>query len=141
MKTKTLLISILLMGGLAAGTSYGQKSNMATIQGWFMSSYWSPVFCGDNLVDLLEGGSISVHYVIHRNANAMFYEIDQIKGEVTSQTGEVFQIRETDCYYFTDHWYLVWHFNLTGDRGTHYIGTLTYSYWTREITVRKTVCN
>lgn len=141
MKTKTLLISIFLLTGLALASAWGQGKNNATIQGWLASSYWSPVFCGDEMVDELSGGTISVHFVIHQNANVRFYEIDKLKGEVTSQTGEVFQIRETDRYYFTDHWYLTWHYNLTGDRGTHYIGTLTYSYWTGEITIGMTVCN
>jgi hypothetical protein len=141
MKTKTFLIGIFLIAGLAVTSAWGQGNNKATIQGWIMSEYWSPVFCGDILTDVLSGGTISIHYVIHQNANARFYEIDKLKGEVTSQTGEVFQIRETDRYYFTDHWYLTWHYNLIGDRGSHYIGTLTYSYFTGQITVGKTVCN
>lgn len=130
-----------LITGLALTSVYGQEKAKQTEQGWFMSGYWSPVYCGDNMVDLLEGGSIRVHYVVHYNDNAKYYEIDQLKGEVISQTGEVFQVRETDKYYFTDHWYVTWHYNLIGDRGTHYIGTLTYSYWTGEIVVGKTVCN
>jgi len=130
-----------LIIGVALTSAYGQGKEKQTVQGWVMSSYWSPVYCGDNLVDYLEGGSIRVHYVVHYNGNAKYYEIDQLKGEVTSHTGEVFQVRETDKYYFTDHWYLIWNFNLIGDMGTHYIGTLIYSYWTGEITVVKTVCN
>ncbi len=132
---------MVLIAVLAVTGAYGQEKSKGTIQGWIMSSYWSPVFCGTSLVDLLEGGTLRVHYVVHQNENAKFYEIDQLKGEVTSQTGEVFQIRETDRYYYTDHWYLVWHYNLVGDRGSHYIGTLTYSYFTNTITVGKTVCN
>jgi len=140
MKTKTILISLCLVVGLAFTSAYGQEKSQSADQGWFMSGYWSPVFCGDTMVDLLEGGTIRVHYVVHNNGHAKYYEIDRLKGTVTSQTGEVFQIGETDKYYFTDHWYLVWHYNLIGDRGTHYIGTLTYSYWTGEIVVGKTVC-
>lgn len=141
MRIKALLTCVLLLTGLAMTSAWGQNSDNATIQGWVMSQYWSPVFCADTLTDVLSGGTISVHYVIHQNANVRFYEIDKLKGEVTSQTGEVFKISETDRYYFTDHWYLTWHYNLTGDRGSHYIGTLTYSYFTGHTTVGKTVCN
>lgn len=140
MKKKALSISICLFLGVALTGAFGQGKSQRADQGWFMSGYWSPVYCGDNMVDLLEGGTIRVHYVVHNNGYAKYYEIDRLKGEVTSQTGEVFQIGETDKYYFTDHWYVVWHYNLIGDRGTHYIGTLTYSYWTGEIVVGKTVC-
>lgn len=139
MKTKTLFISLCIITGLALTSAYGQGKAQKAVQGWFMSEYWSPVYCGDTMVDLLEGGSIRVHYVVP--SGGKYYEIDQLKGEVTSQTGEVFQVRETDKYYFTDHWYVTWHYNLIGDRGTHYIGTLTYSYWTKEITIGKVVCN
>ncbi len=139
MRTKTILISLCLITGMALTSAYGQGKSQKAEQGWFLSAYWSPVFCGDNMMDLLEGGTIRVHYVVPNGSK--YYEIDQLKGEVTSQTGEVFQVRETDRYYFTDHWYVTWHYNLIGDRGSHYIGTLTYSYFTGEITVGKTVCN
>lgn len=141
MRTKTFFISLCLIIGVALTTAYGQSEEKQTVQGWFMSAYWSPVYCGDTMVDLLEGGSIRVHYVVHNNGKTKFYEIDKLKGEVTSQTGEVFKVSETDKYYFTDHWYLIWHYNLIGNRGTHYIGTLIYSYWTGEITIGKVVCN
>ena len=141
MKTKTLFISICLIIGVSLSNAYGQGKAKQTEQGWFMSAYWSPVYCGENLVDVLEGGSIRVHYVVHLKSGVKFYEIDHLKGEVTSQTGEVFRISETDKYYFTDYWYLLWQYNLIGDRGTHYIGTLTYNYFTGEITVGKTICN
>jgi len=139
MKMKSILISLFLFSGVALTGAYGQGKAQKAEQGWFMSAYWSPVYCGEKMVDLLDGGSIRVHYVIP--SGSKYYEIDRIFGEVTSQTGEVFKIREVDKYYFTDHWYLTWHYNLIGDRGTHYIGTLTYSYWTGEITVGQTVCN
>jgi hypothetical protein len=140
MKTKSALIGLCLVFGMVLTGAYGQKKDKQAVQGWTTSEYWSPVVCDNQMVDLLTGGSIRVHYVVHLNDKAKFYEIDQIKGEVTSETGEVFRIRETDKYFFTDHWYLVWRYNLIGDQGTHYIGTLTYSYWTGTITVGKTVC-
>jgi hypothetical protein len=67
------------------------------------------------------------------------FENDQLKGEVTSGSGEIFQIKELDRYHNT--WYLTWHYLLIGNKGTHYIGTLTFSYWTRQITIGPTECN
>lgn len=142
MKTKTLLISLCLLIGVAMTNAYGQDKAQKAEQGWFMSEYWAPVYCGDNLVDILEGGTLRVHYVVHPNGKAKFYEILQLKGEVTSQTGEVFKITETDKYYYTDDWYIIWHYNLIGNRGNHYIGTLIQNYFSGEIVeIGKTVCN
>jgi hypothetical protein len=141
MKVKIILISVCLIIGVALTSAYGQEKDKKTVQGWFTSTLWSPVYCGDTMVDLLSGGSIRVHYVVHLNGKAKFSEIYQIKGEVTSETGEVFQIKEIDKYYFIDNWYLIYHYNFIGDRGTHYIGTLTWNLLTGEITVGKTVCN
>jgi hypothetical protein len=142
MKTTRIFISLFLIIGVSLMQASAQGHGTKTLQGWYMSEYWSPVSCGDNVVDVLEGGSVRVHYVVHYKDGVYQWETDQLKGEVISDlTGEVFKIREIDKTYFTDHWYLTWHFSLVGDQGTHYIGTITYSYWTGEITFGKTVCN
>jgi hypothetical protein len=53
--------------------------------------------------------------------------------------GEVFKVRKlTNTGYQL--WVLVWHYNLIGNMGHHYIGTLSYSYITGEMQVLKTVC-
>ena len=141
MKTKSIIISLCLIMGVALTQATAQNKGNKTVQGWYQSTYWTPVYCGDEIVDYLSGGILRVHYVIHYKDGNYQWETDQLKGEVTSQTGEVFQIREIDKTYFTDHWYITWHYNLIGNLGTHYIGTLTYSYWTGEITVGNTVCH
>ena len=142
MKTKTLIL-VCLLSGIWMGTLSAQNANSTdtrSFQGWFMSTYWTPVYCDSQLVDFLEGGWLKVHYVVHYKDGKYKWETDQLKGEVTSASGEVFTITELDKTYFTDHWYVTWHFNLRGDRGTHYIGTLTYSYWTGETTIGMAVC-
>jgi hypothetical protein len=142
MKIKTLFLTCLLLGiGLSQLSSQNANStDTKTYQGWFMSTYYTPVYCNGQLVDYLEGGSIKVHFVVHYKDGKYKWETDQLKGAVTSVTGEVFTISELDKYYFTDHWYVTWHFNLRGDWGTHYIGTVTYSYFTGETTMGKAVC-
>ncbi|MDU8885609.1 hypothetical protein RXV94_05520 [Yeosuana sp. MJ-SS3] len=112
-------------------------------QGWFSGSYWSPIFCNGDMVDFLEGGTLRIHYVMRYEPNVIYKEIDQIKGEVTSSlTGETFKIREIDRYLGTpDSFIGTWHYNLIGDMGTHYIGTLTMDMNTGAITIEQTVCN
>ena len=142
MKTKVFLFVCLFIG-MAVTTSFAQdKANSAT-QGWTEGAYWSPVFCDGQMVDFLQGGWIRVHYVykLFKNGDLLYKEIDQIKGEVTSTTGEVFKIREIDKWSYSGQWIMTWHYNLIGNQGTHYIGTLTYNYSTGELTIGKTVCN
>lgn len=143
MKTKVILLLCLFMGLMQIQQVSAQgKANKAD-QGWFTSTYWSPVYCDGEMVDLLEGGELRVHYVFRmfKNGSVLAKEVDQIKGTVTSSTGEVFKIRETDKYKYIDGWVLTWRYNLIGDMGSHYIGTLTYSYKTGELIIGHTVCN
>lgn len=143
MKTKVILLVCLFMGLIQIQQASAQNNAYKADQGWFTSQYWSPVYCDGEMVDELSGGEISIHYVfkLFKNGSVLAKEIDQIKGTVTSSTGEVFKIRETDKYVYINGWELTWHYNLIGDRGTHYIGTLTYYYQTDELIVGHTVCN
>ena len=66
------------------------------------------------------------------------------RGEVTSakEPYEVFRIEELDKYDFIDNAFstLTWKYNLMGDKGTRYIGTLIQDLVTGDITIGKTVC-
>ena len=136
MKKISLLFSICLAMGLGITQLSAQS-----VQKWDMSTYWSPVVCEGTLVDFLEGGEIRVHTVTHYNKDGHFtWEKAQIKGWVTSESGERFTIKELDKTYRTDHWYVTWTYHLKGDMGHHYIGTMTYNYFNRSITVGKTHC-
>ena len=142
MKAKVFLFACLFIGIASLSVNAQSKANKAD-QGWFSSTYWSPVYCDGEVVDVLEGGSIMVHYVFRmfKNGDVLAKEVDQIKGNVASATGEVFKIRETDKYFYIDHWVMEWHYNLIGDQGSHYTGTLFYDYSTGEITIGHTTCN
>lgn len=147
MKTKTILL-LCLFSGICLSQLSAQNSNSTgtyTLQGWFGSSYWSPVYCGDNQIDLLEGGKIMVHYVVHRKEGMRIWRIDQLRGEVTStkEPYEVFRIVEMDKYDFVEGAFstLTWKYNLLGDKGSHYIGILIQDLITGEITIGPTVCN
>lgn len=141
MKTTFILVLCFILAGAFTTISAQEKSNGAS-QGWMESSYWSPVFCDGELVDVLEGGEIMIHYVFKtfKKGFPVAKEIDSIKGWVISQSGETFKIRETDKYYRTDYWVVTWHYNLIGDQGTHYTGTLTYDYSTGTISVGHSTC-
>lgn len=141
MKAKIIFLLCLFAGIAMTQVSAQDKAKNAG-QGWSTSTYWSPVFCDDKLVDVLEGGEIRVHKVVRWVPGISYKEIVQIKGEVTSESGEVFKISERDWYHNMDGtWYVSWHFNLKGNRGSHYIGTITQNLATGELTVGKTVCH
>jgi len=129
MKTKLLFISLCLVMGMALGTTSAQEKAKKTEQGWIESTYWCPVFCDDVLVDILSGGYIRLHWVSHYNPGKNFWEIDQLKGEVTSdETGETFRIRESDKIWYSGGYQLEAKYNLVGNMGTHYNGTLYFTY-------------
>ena len=142
MKAKVFLFVCLFIGMTSLSVNAQEKANKAD-QGWVEGTYWGPVFCDGVMVDYLEGGTISVPYVFRmfKNGKLRAKEVDQIKGEVMSSSGETFTIRETDKYSYENNWFMTWHYNLIGDRGTHYTGTLTYDYGTGEMTIGNTTCN
>jgi hypothetical protein len=118
-----------------------QKGNLngsRSLQGWSEYGYGVIVYSGGEVIDYLVGG-VRVHFVAHFKNGSFLYETDQIKGEVTNGYGEVFELKEVDKYNFTDGMYLTSKFNLIGDQGTHYIGSLTYNFLTGEIMVGKAV--
>lgn len=124
--------------------AYAQIKANKVEQGWFTSSYWSPVFCDGEMVDMLEGGTLRIHYVMRWEPFVIYKEIDQIKGEVKSDlTGEVFKIKETDKYLGTpDFYFVTWRYNLIGNMGSHYHGTITMDLRTGSIIdISNTVCN
>ncbi|MDT8402787.1 MAG: hypothetical protein RQ743_13955, partial [Bacteroidales bacterium] len=77
----------------------------------------------------LDGGTLRVHYVYQVHHQKGYWEIVQLKGEITSDlTGETFRIRESDKIWYSDGYQLEAKYNLIGNMGTHYIDTL---YFTR----------
>jgi len=107
--------------------------------------YWAPVYCMDELgnivlVDEL-WGSIKAQFVIHVENGFEKYEILIWKGELTSElNNEVFQIHESDKIGIPDADVYTYHFNLVGNKGSHYInsGTLNMDDWS--IVIDKIVC-
>ena len=132
-----------LFMGLILTNAFGQdKANNAT-QGWTSGTYFSPIYCDGVPVDYLEGGEIRIHYVYRYYGNIKIAkEIAQINGEVKSSSGEIFKILETDIWAPSDgKWFITCKYNLIGNWGTHYHGTVTFNALTGDYTIGDTLCN
>ncbi|WP_340110734.1 hypothetical protein [Maribellus mangrovi] len=142
MKSLMLFIASFLVVIAFSTNVEGQEKSQRAFQGWSVSTYWSPIYCDGEMVDFLEGGTLRIHYLYHYVHGKFMKQIVQIKGEVTSDTGEVFKISERDLYYPDDETITVyWKYNLRGNWGTHYIGELAADYFTGEIVwIGKSVC-
>ena len=141
MKAKIFLIVCTFMCVTWIYSTAQDKANNGW-QYWTQSTYWTPVWCNGVEVDMLEGGEIRVHIVGRSFNNGKLYkQVAQLKGEITSESGEVFKIREIDKWYATDSHYVTWKYNLKGDMGSHYHGTVTINRVTGEMTIGKTVCH
>lgn len=143
MKTLRVFLTVFFILGIISVQAQAQEKSNRVEQGWFEAEYWSPIICDGELVDILEGGTLRIHYVTRYIPNVIYKEIDQIKGEVTSsETGEVFKVHETDKYLGTPAFYVItWRFNLIGNKGTHYNGFITMDLRTGMITDFGTVCH
>lgn len=75
--------------GQVTNQLFAQNNKIKTEQGWKEAGYYTPVYCGGELVDYLEDGALTYYYVVHYKNNTFQREIDQIKRVVTSQTGEI----------------------------------------------------
>ena len=137
MKTKIFILLCLFIGiGLTQISAQETRSAQYKTE----LGYYTPVYCGDEMVDYLEG-VVEFHVIDHYKNGNWRWEIAQAKGEATGLYGEVFQLTETDKLWLPVKGLLVWHFNLKGNRGNHYIGALTYSYFTGKMVAEKTVCH
>ncbi len=139
MKTKTIF-SLCLILGIAITQTFAQGNDTKSVQYKAELGYYTPVYCGDLMVDYLEG-TVRFHVIDHYKNGNWQWEIAQAKGEATGIYGEVFTITETDKYWLPVYGLLIWHYNAKGNLGSHYIGSLTYSYLTGEMTIGKTVCH
>jgi hypothetical protein len=145
MKTKTfLLLCLFLCIATTQLSAQNGKNGTGTSVFTIDQGYWSPVYCTNEqgvltLVDILEGtltSKIEVHY---KNNQYQWYMLEW-KGELTGLNQEVFQIHESDKIDIPNPGDWSYHFNLVGNKGSHYInsGTLNTVDWT--VTVNKSVC-
>ena len=147
MKTKTLLLSCLLLGiGLTVASAQGSKGddNRAISSKTIIYGGWIPAYCDGFHEDLYS--NLEVHLIDKYKDGEQITQISQWNGETMSSTGEVFKWSEVDKYVVVDVVAnmpidLTFHINLIGDQGSHYIlsGTVKY-YPPVTITIDKAVC-
>jgi hypothetical protein len=106
--------------------------------------YWQPVYCNGVQIDYLTGTTTYSGIEHYKNGVAIFQNYHN-RGEVTSTiTKEVFNVIETDKVFQLDQnsnfTFCTWHFNLKGDQGSHYLGSMTWDLITGTMTVDKFVC-
>jgi len=137
MKTKTLLVFCLITGMAITrlcAQSYQYKGE---------TEWWTPVVCNGVEIDQLTGSNLYIHQIEHYKAGGLQWINVQVHGEITSSSGEVFQVLEIiKVGHFPQPWMLFWHDNLRGSEGNHYIMFFELN-WNDEIptiTCTKAVC-
>jgi len=135
-KSAFLVIICLFLGAVFTQIS------AQTWQGWSFNDSWvAEVYCDGILTDYVKL-DVRVHGVYHEGKEVWL--ISQIKGTASSifGTGEEFKYKEIDKKNFFDGPTTV-HYNLKGNKGNHYIGTMTVDFSTYPETFLPghTVCN
>ncbi len=139
MKTKSFLMIFCLFAG-AVLMSLSAQSIEKSYPGWSNSLFYTEVYCEGEQVDYVEG-VLKVHFVRHYAGGSWWkWEIYQAKGEGQSLwTGEVFKYKEVDKVDWGEGIYS-WTYHLKGNRGSKYMGHVTWDMNTGEIKVGPTSC-
>jgi hypothetical protein len=129
MKTKTFLLVCHFSG--IAFTRLPAQNNGNGIKvvnyTYTWNGYWQPVFCDGVHVDDLTG-SVTAHNLEFYRDGFMVSAIMHYYGQVVSvSTGEIFKVSEIDKADNTVG-VVTWHFNLKGDKGSHYIGWMKWDF-------------
>jgi hypothetical protein len=146
MKTKTLLLLCLFLAiGLTHLNAQNTKNNTGSFTEYYTGSWLIPVYCNGEIVDNLQA-TMNVHHIGHFLKGDWLWCKVECTGEAVSElTKEVFSIKEIDKQENNIQpdgtWLLVdvYHFNMRGSNGTHYIGTQIID-WTGTITSVSAVC-
>lgn len=127
MKTKTFFLICLFLGiGLTQLSAQNGKNGNGAVSLWKVwNGYWQPVYCDGVNVDNLYG-TVTYHVVVHYKNGIVISENVHYTGVVQSSIStEEFKLSEIDKLDYTAG-LLTWHFNLIGNQGTHYIGSMTW---------------
>jgi hypothetical protein len=141
MKTKAFLLVCLFMGiGLTKLSAQNGKNGNGAVTGYWTWALDQPVYCnGVQIDDLL--GSGTFHFINHYKDGVLIFIIGSFDGVYKStQTDEEFKILSTnEKDIITPVWSAEWHYNIKGNKGSHYIGTL-YLDENWNYTIGKAVC-
>ena len=121
MKAKKILMLCLLLG-----IGVTKLSAQTYVYTWPDAPYYTPVFCDDVLVDELNG-TVTWHAVWHCEGDVLIFANITAHGTATGTNGETFKVHEKDMEQ-TSEGYNIYHVNLKGDNGNHYIGTILFDF-------------
>jgi hypothetical protein len=146
MKTKAFLLICLLIGVATFQLSaQNGKNGTGTVSGSLVwEGYW-PIYCNGTQIDNLFG-TITYHYEKHFKDGNLTWAHAAGFGEAVStwigtpETAEVFKVQEIDNKYMPGLVYATIHWNIKGNKGSHYIGTALIDNNTGELTVVRAVC-
>jgi hypothetical protein len=135
-KTKLLLCLLLVIGLTQLSAQNGKKTEK--IEEEF--TYWQPVQCPNQEPDVLNGKTIFSGVQLYNKDGIVIWQNCHNIGTATSEnTGEIFEVKEVDKQY-PNVTFVIWHFNLIGNQGSRYLGSMTWNWTTGDMTVDKFVC-
>ena len=134
MKTKTFLLVCFFIGlgigQLAAQNNQNQTGSFSErIEGF---SFAVPVYCDGVMVDLIDNFDLDFHHVGHWQKGVWIWCKAKEVGTATGESGEIFSVRfegVQDNLLCT----ATMHFNLMGNRGSHYIVRIMWDWSSGEV--------
>lgn len=122
MKTRNIILILCLIIGTGLTQLYAQENEDHAYSYWDIGVFYTDVFCDGVWVDFV-AGEMKYHCVDKWHDGNFVTEIYQAKGEAVSLvTGEEFEYKENGKLILFEGY--TWHFNLKGNMGNHYIGSM-----------------
>jgi hypothetical protein len=126
MKTKTFLFLCLFIGiGLTQLSAQNVKNGTGAVPQWVEWTWVQPVYCNGVQIDDLSGHG-TAHVIDHYKDGELLYSIVSYDGvyesTVTDEEFKILSTNEKDVY--TPLWTTAFHYNLIGNKGSHYIGAI-----------------
>ena len=120
MKLKSMLMIVCLIAGAGLTQLSAQNPEPEGNSWWIEKNFGTYVICDGEFTDWI-GGVLKAHVVDKYKDGIWVRQILQIRGEATSwMTGEKFKYSQQGKYYpLEDN--AIFHYNLKGDEGSHYI--------------------
>lgn len=141
MKLKSILVILCLIAGAGLIQLSAQNPEPEGNSYWVESTFGTYVICDGEFTDWI-GGVMKAHVVDKYKDGIWVRQIIQIHGEASSwKTDEEFKFKRVGKYYPTED-KSIFHYNLLGDEGTHYILKHLYEFEpTWSITVISAKCH